>query len=445
MVLSACSKNPTEPDQPGGSEFAQIASTNGAEVFRGVQTLATLRRAQAGPRAYGKINLPAVGSMANSGRMLGERLAPFHQSAAKLQSLRKANGDSLIYEEWKIDLLTGINYHTRLYYDFATGKARLVVVASNFPATEPVVRDSAHIVVQTNFTLPDTADDVVERVDVRRDYRANYRLQFESGTLVPDAYEPGGEPAGGMIDARRVFAANQDSAEAVYHLEYHAGTGGNFSESVRFEDGTRYQANARFTEGQVLITINFRDGAVEQSDVTLEGPNRLRFNKTVTFAPGADPRSLYESGDLAVNPADSSATANFRREIFYANGTSLREELQASETRHNGLRRVTVSASSSKGTSCDWVWQEGVEKDRLEGSAIDEQQHYILFSGDFYRDGSADLHLEVYASKAAYDAGEPPIFTADLHYRPDGSGSGTVNSREGVKTFHFDANASLRS
>lgn len=445
LLLSACAKNPAEPDKPAAGEFAQIASANGSAIFRSVQTLTNLHRAQEGPRAYGKINLPAVGSIANSGQLLQQRLAPFRRNAVRLaQRLGKVAADTLIYEEWKTDPLTGIAYHTRIYYDGSTGNARLIVVASDFPASEAVQRDSADIVVQTNFTLQDTTDDVVLRLSLRRDYRASYRLQFETGTLIPDAYLPGTEPTGGIIDGRRVFAAQQDSVEAIYHLEYHANSSGNLAETVHFADGTRHQAHLTFTADQVLISINFRDGASEQTSVIFDQPNRLRFEKSLTFAPGADPRSLHESGDFAMNPADSSATMDFNRETFHADGTSLREEVHAAETRQNGLRRVSISASNSKGESGNWVWQEGVDKDQITGNAIDRQQHYILFSGDFYRDGSADLHLEVYASQTAYEAGEEPLFTADLHIGPDGSGSGTVSSKDGVAEFGFGVNASVK-
>lgn len=445
LLLSACAQNPVEPEPPAHREFAQMASANGAAIFRGVQTLTTLHRAQEGPQAYGKINLPGVGSIANSGRMLHQRLAPFYRNAAQLaQRLGKVAADTLIYEDWRKDPRTGVTYHTRIYYDGSSGNARLVVVASDFSTSDVVQRDSADIVVQTNFTLQDTTDDVIKRLSVRRDYRANYRLQFETGTLIPDAYLPGSAPDGGVIDGRRVFAAQQDSVEAVYHLEYHANSSGNLSETVRFADGTRYQANLTFTADQVLIAIHFRDGASEHTSITFEQPHRLRFNKSLTFAPGADPRSLHESGDFAMNPVDSSATADFRRETFYANGTSLQEEFHAAESRQNGLRRVTISASNSNGESGNWVWQQGVEKDRLTGNAIDKEQHYMLFSGDFYRDGSADLHLEVYASQTAYEAGEPPLFTADLHIGPDGGGSGTVTSKDGIEAFDFGANSELR-
>ncbi len=445
LLLSACAQNLVEPDEPAQGESAQIASATGAAIFRGVQTLTTLHRAQEGPQAYGKIDLPGVGSIANSGRMLHQRLAPFRRNTAQLaQRLGKVAADTLIYEEWKKDPLTGIIYHSRIYYDGSTGNARVVVVASDFPASDVVQRDSADIVVQTNFTLQDTTDDVIVRADIRRDYRANYRLQFETGTLIPDAYLPGSVPSGGIINGRRVFAAQQDSVEAIYHLEYHANSSGNLSETVRFADGARYQANLTFTADQVLIAINFRDGASEQTGITFEQPHRLRFNKFLTFAPGADPRSLHESGGFAMNPVDSSATADFSREIFYANGTSQREEFHATETRQSGLRRAAISVSNSNGARGNWVWQEGVEKDHLTGNAIDEEQHYILFAGDFYRDGSADLHLEVYASQTAFEAGEPPLFTADLHIRPDGGGSGTVTSPNGVEAFDFGTNSKRR-
>jgi hypothetical protein len=442
LMLSSCAKNPSAPQtKPQSEEFVAAASNTGAEIFRSVQTLEQLDQAAAGPEAFGKLELPAIGSFSGSASLLSKQARPFylhaHELAQRAQSLGKANGDSLIFEKRWTDPATGISYHARITYDSITGLAKVTVVAYDFPATSVVVRDSARVEVHTNFTLADTTDDVVQRVAVRRDYRSDYRLRYEEGTLVPDAYQPGTEPSGGTVDARKRFNAGQDTLEANYHLEYHPNAGGNFSEALLFENGDRASANVAFNESSIIFRANFRDGASELTQVTKTSEHAFAFEKTLTFAPGADPVLLREEGKFVFNPTDSSASADFVRETLRLNGARERCELHASESRQNGFRRITVSASSSNGTSFNWVLQESAEKTRVEGNAINEEGRYILFNADFYADGSADLHLEVYASKAAFDNGEKPIFTADIHYRPDGSGNGTVTSSAGVETFAF--------
>lgn len=442
FALVACSKNPSAPNTSNNDEALALSSATGAEIFRSVQTLEQLQQASAGPEAFGKITLPAVGSLTKSQSLFAQRTQPFHLHAAELarraQSLSKTNGDSLVYEYRWTDPATGISYHGRITYDSATGLARVTVVAYDFPATSLVVRDSARVVVHTNFTLADTTDDVVQRVAVRKDYRSDYRLRYEEGTLVPEAYQPGTEPQGGVVDAHKRFNAGQDTLEANYHLEHHRNTGGNFSEALLFENGERASANVTFNERSIVFRANFRDGASELTQVTKTSAHAFTFDKTLTFAPGSDPVSLREEGKFAFNPADSSASADFARETLRLNGNKERCELRASESRTNGFRRITISASSSNGTSFNYVLQESANKKRVEGNAINEEGQFILFNADFYADGSADLHLEVYASKAAFDNGEKPIFVSDIHYRPDGSGNGTVTSAAGVETFTFD-------
>lgn len=444
LALSACSKNPSAPNEPAPrTEQATLARNTGAEIFRSVQTLEQLEQSLTGPESFGKLQLPAVGSITGSASFISQRVQPFrrhaHAIAQRAQSLGKTNGDSLVYENRWTDPATGISYHARIMYDSATGLAKVTVVAYDFPATSIVVRDSARIDVHTNFTLADTTDDVVQRVAVRKDYRSGYRLRYEEGTLVPEAYQPDAEPKGGVIDARKRFNAGQDTLEANYHLEYHPNSNGNFSEALLFENGERASANVTFTENSIIFRANFRDGSAELTQVRKNSEHAFAFDKTLTFAPGADPVSLHEEGDFAFNPSDSSARADFVRETLRLNGTKERCELHARESRQNGLRRIKVSASNSNGTSFNWVLQESAEKSRVEGNAINEEGRYILFNADFYANGSADLHLEVYASKAAYENGEKPIFVADIHYHPDGSGSGRITSAEGVETFAFDA------
>jgi len=447
-MLTACSKNPSAPSAPKEQKFAEAAGQTGAEIFRSVQTLEQLQQAMQGPEAFGKVELPAVGNLTSSKNLLAKHMQPFHLHAGEISprvhNLNKANGDSLIFERHWTDPASGISYHARITYDSATGLAVLTVIAYDFPVTSVTSRDSARVVVNTNFTLADTTDDVVQRLDLRKDYRAGYRLRYEEGTLIPDAYEPGAAPNGGIIDARKGFGAGQDTLAASYHLEYHEGAGGNLSASARFEDGTNYSANVTFTETIVIFRANFRDGSTELTQVTKSNEHAFEFSKARTFAPGADPVSIDEEGKFVFNPGDSSASADFVRETLRLNGTKERCELHANETRQNGFRRITVSASNSNGTNFNWTLQEGADKNRVEGNASNEEGQYILFNADFYAEGSADLHLEVYASKTAYDNGEKPIFVADLHYRPDGSGSGRVTSQEGVETFVFGAEGMAR-
>ena len=446
--LAACSKDPVSPDLPRTSQYAGMAAEQGTNVIQSLKTLDELNNAIAGPKAFGEMELPPIGSIAGSGSIITGRLQPLRKHAVELSQrangLHKVSGDSLIYESWYTDPQTGVVYHVRIRYSATTGKAFLLAVATNFPAPNPAVRDSASILVDTNFTLEDSTDDVVERLDLRKDYRSGFRLRYEEGTLVPDAYLPGHEPTGGIIDAKKVFSAGQDSAEATYHLEYHEAAGGVFSVNVRFEDGTVYQANATFSTGRISFTANFRDGGSEQTEVTFIVEHELHFTKTLTFAPGSDPRSIFERGDFVLNPADSSAIVDFEREVFYASGSSERGTLHAEETRQNGFRRVELSGSNSDGSNFNLVLQESPGKTHIEGNAIDKEQRYVLFNAEVYPDGSGDLYLEVYANKAAFDNGEPAIFVADLHFGPDGSGSGSVTSNEGTETFRFGMNGSVK-
>jgi hypothetical protein len=449
-VFISCSKNPSGPASPApNDEFVKVAATSGAQVFRSVQTIEQIEHALKGPDALGKMNVPAVGSLARSGARFSQALAPFHPHAgtiaAKAWQLHKAMDDTVLYDERWTDPITGIDYHLWVSYNTDTGKATVYIVATNHPNSSPLERDSTRIVVNVNFTLADTTDDVVELLENAKDYRAGYRLRYEEGRIVPDAYQPGTEPTGGVLEALSVHAPGQDTVEVRYRLEYHettAGDQGSWSKTVSFRDGTRHGEDITFTSTNVIFNVSYRDGTREQGQFNVPDENHLSFNKTVTYPTGSDPRSLFESGEYARNPADSSATANFSREIFYANGASDRYAVAVKETRQNGFRRIEVTETNSDGTGGSWTLQEGPTKAELTGFRIDEARHYILFNGAFYHDGSGDLHLEVYASKEAFERGEPPIFTADLHFGPDGSGSGMITGKEGATRFAFGVNGS---
>jgi len=452
FALMSCEKNPTSPGSPIKSDsFAKTAASTGVEVYRSVQTFEQIEKAMAGPGALGAIKLPAVGSLQKSGANFRQALQPFYQQAQTLAQqaprLQKTNGDSILLDHRWIDPQTGIAYHLWISYNTVSGKATVYTVATNHPSRSPIARDSTRIVIDTNFTIADNKDDVVELLENAKDYRAGYRLRYEEGRIIPDKYQPGSEPKGGVIEGKSLYASGQDTTEVQARLEYHesANPAGSWAKTVNFRDGTRYSEDITFRRNSVIFNIAYRDGTREQGQFNAPDENHLSFEKRVTYPAGSDPRSIFEKGDFSRNPSDDSGTANFTREEFFADGSSKRHAVNIKASKQNGFGRLEVTESNSDGTGGSWTLQDGPAKADLKGNWINEQKQYILFNGAFYHDGSGELHIEVYASKEAYDKGEPPIFKADLHFRPDGSGSGAITSQEGVSQFSFSANGAPRS
>jgi len=451
VALISCDKNPTSPASSTTNDpFAKTATSSGMEVFRSVQTFEQIEKAIAGPEALGAIKVPAVGSLQSSGANFKQALRPFHQQiqtlAQQVRHLNKALGDTTLLDRRWTDPQTGINYHLWIIYNTGSGKATVYIVATNHPNSSPIKRDSSRLVVNVNYTLADTTDDVVELLENAKDYRSGYRLRYEEGRIIPDKYQAGTQPTGGVIEGKSLYASGQDTSEVQQRLEYHASTSpfGSFTKLVIFRDGTRHSEDITFRNTSVIFNIVYRDGTREQGQFNVPDENHLTFEKTVTYPAGSDPRSIFEKGNFS-RTSDSSGEVNFTREEFFADGSSKRRNITIKLSQQNGFGRLEVTETNSDGTGGSWTLQDGPTKADLKGNWTNEQKQYILFNGAFYKDGSGDLHIEVYASKEAYDRGEPPIFKADLHFRPDGSGSGTITSKEGISQFSFNPNGTPRS
>lgn len=448
LALSSCDKNPTSPNPSApSSSNAKIAASSAANVYRNAQTFSQIEQAMEGPQALGKINLPAVGSLQQSHAKIQQALQPFYQQAAALAlSLQKTNGDSLVLDRRWTDDKTGVKYHLWIIYNTANGKAVVYTVATNHPGSSPLDRDSTRIVVNTNFTIANDKDDVVELLENAKDYRAAYRLRYEEGRLTPDKYQPGNEPKGGVIEGKRLYASGQDTAQVQERLEYHEAASplGSWARTVHFSDGTRYSEDITFSKTSVVFNLGHRNGAREQGQFNVPDENHLSFEKRVTYPSGADPRSIFEKGNFSRHPATKSGEVNFTREEFFSDGSSKKRTVVIKASEQNGFGRLEVTEANSDGTSVNWTLQDGPAKAELKGRGINEHKQYVLFNGSFYKDGSGDLHLEVYASQAAYDRGEQPIFKADIHFNPDGSGNGTITSQDGNSTFSFHAAGTLK-
>jgi hypothetical protein len=451
LALISCEKNPASPASSTPNEsFAKTAASSGVEVYRGIQTFEQIEKALAGPEALGAIKIPAVGSLQRSGATIEKALLPFYQQAPTLapltQHLRKTNGDSTLLDRRWTDDLTGIKYHLWIIYNTANGKAIVYTVATNHPGNSPIQRDSTRIVVNTNFTIADGKDDVIELLENAKDYRSGYRLRYEEGRITPDQYQPGSEPKGGIIEGKSLYASGQDTSELQQRLEYHDSTSpfGSWMKIVIFSDATRQTEDVTFQNTNVIFNIVYRDGTREQGQFNVPDENHLSFEKTVTYPAGSDPRSIFEKGNFSRTSA-SAGEVNFTREEFFADGSSKRRNITITASQRNGFGRLEVAESNSDGTGGSWALQDGPIKADLQGHWTNEQKQYILFTGAFYKDSSGELHIEVYASKEAYERGDPPIFKADLHFRPDGSGNGTITSTDGISEFSFNSNGTPRS
>jgi len=443
FALVSCDKNPTSPTSPSQTNSnAKVAANSAVTVYRNMQTFAQIEQAMEGPEALGKINLPAVGSLQQSHATIQQALQPFYQQAPLFaQHLHKTNGDSTLLDRRWTDDKTGIKYHLWIVYNTANGKATVYTVATNHPSNSPIDRDSTRIVVNTNFTIANDKDDVVELLENAKDYRSGYRLRYEEGRLTPDKYQPGSEPKGGVIEGKRLYASGQDTAQVQERLEYHetANPIGSWTKTVSFTNGTRYSEDITFGKTNIIFNIVYRDGTREQGQFNVLDENHLSFEKRVTYPADADPRSIFEKGTFSHNPTNKTGEVNFTREEFFADGSSKKHTVNIKASEQNGFGRLEVTETNSDGTGGSWTLQDGPTKAELKGNWTNEQKQYVLFNGSFYKDNSGDLHIEVYASKAAYDRGDQPIFKADIHFNPDGSGNGTITSKDGNSTFSFNA------
>lgn len=445
--LSACDKKPTEPRDASLNSPAAQASASGVEVYQVVNSLDEMEEMLAGPKNLGEIEVPAVGSVSKINQFLQSKIAHFRTMMIQLEStggLRKVAGDSIIYDVRWTDVL-GIEHHEWVVYNDATGKAVVYLVLTHPTGFLGVLRDSTQINLDLNFTLADTTDDVFERLYNAKDFRADHFLRFEEGSITPDPYAPGERPTGGILQGRKVFAAGQDSAEVATRLEYHEGRGGSWEKKIRFANGKSYEEFVTFNaNGTGTFLKNFPSGRREEGTFDADdSDHRVSFTKTTTFPHGANPRSVFESAAFTINPADSSWTGTFVCEWRFANGQIKRSETQIFRELINGYERLTVTQTNSNGTGGTWTLQAGATASTLEGSWIDDVGRYILIDATFYHDGSADMHLTVYASQQAFVSGAEPIFEATLHFNPDGSGTGKITSGDNPGDFVFDANGQI--
>jgi len=446
-ALSACDKNPSEPKKENPASPKAQASASGAEVYQAATSVAQMQEMQSQAQSVAAMEVPAVGSLHQiNGRVMG-KLSPIRKEIVWLQhsgALQKIASDSTLYEKTYTDAF-GITHHDWITYDDATGKAAIYLVSTHPTGFLGVIRDSINITINANFTLADTTDDTIERFYDRKNFKPGHYLQLEEGSITLDPYTAGAEPAGGILEGRKLFAAGQDSLELTTRLEIHQALGATWDKVVRFSGGRTYEENVSINAiGEGTFLKKFPGGRIEACTFDVNGDDHhVSFTKTTTYPGNANPRSIFESAEFTINPADSSWTGTFIRELRFANGQVTSRETQIVRTLVNGFERLTITQINSDGTGGTVTLQEGASFNTINGSWVDEQGHYLIVNGTFQDDGSGELNLKVYASRQAYENGEAPIYEATLHFNPDGSGNGTITGGAETGSFSFDANGQV--
>ena len=445
LYTLGCSNDPVSPDEEEISESVKTMSSNSAEIYSAVSSVSQITDLLQGPESKIDVGIPEIenpGQALNFYKSLMQKSFDRMNSDSKLFSKNHSVfSDDVIWDVTVRDSIGGFTVRNSLIYNAETDTARLFHVRFDFDDSHRLSYDSTEIKAKLNFTLFNSDDDVLLSLENLKQYKPGRLLQEESVSFIPDPYDPGTEPEGGILESNITYSASSSISSTHARLEYHEGTGGNWSKEVQFSDGTSHSEAITFSKtGTGTFQETRRDGtSIEGTFNSAEEDGQGSFTKTITFPAGHDPVSISESGEFTQNLTDSTLHGSFERVVTFKDGTVRRESVTVDETIENEVKTTTVTVANPDGSGGTITAVESPDGDQLSGEWTNTDGTFLIFSAEAYPDGSAHFEFKLYASKAAYENGEDPIASGEFNYFPDGSGEGQVT--EGGQNYDVIVNS----
>ncbi|MCG8604484.1 hypothetical protein MJD09_05720 [bacterium] len=447
-TIGCNSNNPADPvddrQDENVSQSVQNVNGNSIGIFKNVASFKQVSSLIQGESAIVDLEVPEVEnpesalSFARSTQQ--SALAKLHIDASVLYKSSSAFADSVIWDVTYEEEETGIMRRVSLIYDFGEDRGRLFFVGLQFPESHPLSYDSTEIEVSLNSTLEDDSDDVLLSLYNLKRYASGQLIDQEVGRFVPDPYAPGAEPTGGMLYSEVTYGSSSFIRNTSTMFEYHEGQGGRYSKDSSFSDNTISREAATFNEdGTGTFSQDRRDGtSIEGTFDSAEEDGVGSYSLTTNFPAGHDPISVAESGSFTIDWADSTINGSFSRETTFQNNRQERESVTVDQTVVGEVKTTTLAVQNSDGSSGLITITESNDVDQVAGEVTNADGTFAVFSAQQYNDGSAHLSIDLYASRAAFDAGQDPIVSGEFDWYPDGSGHGTVT--EGNKTYEITIN-----
>ncbi|MFQ5630806.1 MAG: hypothetical protein ACE5I1_18700 [bacterium] len=433
LLIFGCESNPTDPSiVPDENAAVKKATENSVGFYSTVASVQNVGDLMRGADAA--VELEKVDINNPSGAYMRAKLAKqavLADIAAhpdRLNKISGVTGDSLVWEFTKRKEFEGFTETVRLFYDAATGKARVEAVKFAFDDRHWLRYDSANVALDLNSTLLDDSDDLLLSLENLKQYKDGHHLQEEWAKFVPDAYTPGSEPDGGILESHTTYIESSFISKTVEKVEFHAGTGGSWQKTVDYSDGSTSSEKATFTEdGKGTFEEIRRDGTkITGSFDSAEEDGEGSFEKTTEFPAGSDPASIHEAGTFRMNAADSTLHGSFSKEVRFKDGKVLRESIQVDESIVNGIKTTTIKIEKQDGSKGTITVEERPDGSRVSGDWTEASGAFYIFTIDYYPDGSARLEFSGWASEQDHKDGKPPVVKGIINFNPDSSGSGNV-------------------
>jgi hypothetical protein len=325
-----------------------------------------------------------------------------------------------------------------MYYNSETGWATYYFVKYKFMDWRPLVYDSAAVVIDFNSTFEDSTDDRLTELYQQQLFKDFFFIQEITGELVITHYD-GTEISGLEATKHTYYHANRFLQHLKQTVDLNPSQTGTLREDFEFRDNTTAYRSVTFNNDYTgTFSKQWRDGTqVSGSFNRVEDDLQGSFTELIDFPAGRYVDRIMKSAEVAIDTVEAIFSAEFIRYIYFSSGRIDTTEISLWSNLDEGLRTAILEVRKANGAHGIFTLVQSGSEGELTGTWTTWNEYLIQIEAEYYSDGSAHIHYEVFAPPPPYNL-DDPILIADYDISPDGSGSGTITYQDEVYQVSFD-------
>jgi antitoxin component YwqK of YwqJK toxin-antitoxin module len=322
-------------------------------------------------------------------------------------------------------------------YDTETGFMRFYFVKYKFPIGK-LIYDSTEVKFDVNFTIDDDRDDRLLNFYRLRHYDETHILQKIVETVVFTDYIEN-EPTGLEITGTNYYHENMKLEMLVRFIDINPDGSASVREDFTWDDGkTSYNSITFYANNTGEYEKKFRDGTVVSGTFdVLEDDLQGSFTQLIDLPAGRFVDKIMKSAQVWITLPDTVLNAIYDEIVYFKSGDidSAHIDIEFQEEAGVIIAAFTVKKKNNAHGSFEYMgYEDG--SGTLTGDWTTWNEYYILLEAEYYVEGSAHIHYEVFAPP--YTPGDDPVLVVDYDILPDGSGEGTITYQGEIYTITFE-------
>jgi hypothetical protein len=313
-------------------------------------------------------------------------------------------------------------------------------VKYKFAVWRNIYYDSINVVVDVNFTLTNPFDDILKNMFRQQLFESKYFVQEIQSSLVVTHFNES-EITGAEATNEAWYHADRFLQYLRQYVDLNPDESGTLREDFKFRDAsTSYRSVTFYPDYTGEFARQLRDGTtVTGSFNSVEDDQNGFFNEIIDFPANRYVDKIYKSAVVSLTLPDSVFTAEFTEEVHFRTGRIDSSNVGIKTQQLGNIKKTELNIRKANGAYGTLFVEESEEEVYLTGEWTTWNDYFITISAEYYNDGSAYIHYEVF--DPPYTPGDTPILVADFYISPDGSGSGTLSYNGQIYSLLFDGSA----